>query len=106
MDPENLRARNRGRIVSYRPVSLNTGEKHSFGKIYRRRRFYGNDTVGNSHFAARWRPAHLAIQLRLGLLSERRSGTCFIDLSHFAGHGTHIRIFAPETPEFQKLINN
>src|SRR6266481_1690157 len=102
MDPENLRARNRGLIVSYRQVSLNTGDKHSFGKIYRKEKIYGNDTVGDSHFAARWRPADLAIQLRLGFLSERRSGTRFIDLNHFAGHGTHIRIFAPKTPEFQK----
>jgi hypothetical protein len=55
---------------------------------------YGNNPADNPHSATYWSLAHVALQLRLGLLPEQWSGTRFADFDHPAGHGTDMKSLA------------
>jgi hypothetical protein len=51
---------------------------------------YGNNSADHLNSLARRRIAYLALQFRLGLLSERRIRAGFTHLNHIAAYGTNI----------------
>ena len=57
---------------------------------------YGNNLADYSDFVACWCLAHMALQLRLGLLPERRDRVGLTNLGYIVGFGTDITICGRE----------
>ena len=60
-------------------VSGAVSQNHSLSHARTRRGIYGYDSIDHSYPVIDWRIAHMALQLRMGLLSKRRARSGIFD---------------------------